>query len=229
MLQVLQKGVYSNLKFDGRSSTGNRYYTGLMRMEFAGFHGDEKKIYILEPSKQFTSLYRHDPTYIILNSIPIGQASIEIKKAVIQHIAYFEVGIQMTIPIILEPLPGGKANYGETKHKIRLHPRTRKVIRVEGVEKITIHPYSYNMERSQYYDIYLNLAHEKHHAENTNHFIGKTVDLNGEIEERTKIYSEYHAYKAVSEHHYFKYASADYQSHVYDQFDIYERQFSLRR
>lgn len=229
MLQSLQKkrgplkGVSSKVRFDGRQSTGNRYYVGLIRMELAGFHGDEKIIYVLEPSKQFTSLYCHEPAYIISNSIPIGEASLEIKASVVRHIAYREVGISISIPILLEPLPKGEGHYGRTRHDIRYRHNTRKIFRVEGVINMIIHPYSTNMKRSQYYDIYLNLVHEKHHAENTSHFIGKTVNLNGEIEESARVYSEYHAYKAVLEHHYYKYASAEYQDHVHGQFDYYEK------
>lgn len=236
MLQLLQKrrqpikGISSKVQFDGRQSTGNRYYAGLIRMELVGLHGNEKQIYVLDPSKMPPSIYTSsDPAYIISNSVLIGDAPLELKVSVIRHIAYYEVGINASIPILLEPLPGGENHYGRTRHDIRYNHNTRKIIRVEGVIAIIIHPYSVNMKRSHYYDIYLNLIHEKHHAENTNHFIGKKMGLNGEIEESVKIYSEYHAYKAVMEHHYFKYTSTDYQNHVYREFDRYERLLNQKR
>jgi hypothetical protein len=110
----------------------------------------------------------------------------------------------------LEPLPGGKDHYGRTTHNIRYRHNTRRIFRIEGVKEMIINPYSHNMKRSQYYDIYLNLIHEKHHAENSDHFIGAKVDENGNIEERAKNRSEYLAYKAVLEHHYFKYDNSRY-------------------
>jgi len=229
MLQLLQKkqpikGTSSKVRFDGRQSTGNRYYTGLIRMELAGLHGDEKQIYVLDPSKMYLSVHKFsDPAYIISNSVLIGGASLGLKAAVIRHIAYREVGISISIPILLESLPGGEKHYGRTRHNFRYNYYTRKIIRVEGVLSMIIHPYSVNMKRSHYYDIYLNLVHEKHHAENTNHFIGKKIEQNGEVEESAKIYSEYLAYTAVLEHHYYKYASAQYQDHVHKQFDYYEK------
>ncbi len=225
MLQLKQplKGIPSNVRFDGKYSTGNRYYAGLIRMELVGLHGEEKQIYILNPVKTPLSIHHSDPAYIISNSMLIGNAPLELKADVIRHIAYHEVGVSTSIPILLKPLPNGEGHYGRTRHKVRYHPDTRKIFRVEGVINMIIHPYSYNMKRSQYYDIYLNLVHEKYHAENTEHLIGKTVNLAGEIEKSDQIYSEYHAYKAVLKHHYYKYASAEYQKHVDYEFIRYEK------
>jgi hypothetical protein len=71
MLQLLQKKspsrkrISSKVKFDGRQSTGNRYYVGLIRMELAGLHGEEKLIYVLDPAKTPLSIQKHsDPVYV---------------------------------------------------------------------------------------------------------------------------------------------------------------------
>ena len=200
MLQLRQRAVSGSVRFDGRQTNGNRYYIyeGLCNSKLAGYYGIEKMLYIFDSTKIPFHITQksYDPAYIISNSIPISYASIGTKTAIIKLIAYFEVGINLSIPIVLEELPGGEGHFGRT--------------RIIGgfVEKIIIHPTSKLMKRSQYYDIYLNLVHEKHHADTP--------------EDASTPESEYYAYKEVRFHHFFKYASDFYQEHVDKQLTKYE-------
>jgi hypothetical protein len=66
---------------------------------------------------------------------------------------------------------------------------------------LIFNPYSDNVMRGNYFDIYLNLIHEKNHVdtpENTN----------------DKMQSEYEAYEEVLLHPYYKYASNEYKRNV---------------
>lgn len=230
MQQILRREIRDNLKFDGSPTTGNRYYTGFtyFNMECAGFHGSDKMIYVLEDADYHMAKIRNclNPAYIINHSVPIAKASLFAKMAVIQWIAYFEVGVSRSIPVVLEPLSTKKI-YGETSITVVRKSRDDRFgkkgdfIRAT-VHKITIHPYSDNMDRSQYYDIYLNLVHEKHHADTPEDAIStEQIRLLGLTGDSAK--SEYEAYNHVRSHDYYKYASEFYQEHVENELDKYER------
>jgi hypothetical protein len=125
------------------------------------------------------------------------------------------VRIPTSVPIILEDLPGGKQHYGRARiEKTTITGRTRYIgtetrYRILG---IIINPNSEIMKRGNYYDIYLNLVHEKHHTD--------TPEDGGTDN------SEYEAYKEVCFHHYFKYASNSYQEHIEREFARYELRIS---
>ena len=164
-------------------------------------------------------LFRSD---IISNAVPIGEASLQTKKAVLWRIAYFEVGIPHTVPILLDDSMTEKSAYAVTNvnkntltdkdiYKYTKITKSEKVTITYSIKNLIINPNSAIIKRGNYFDIYLNLVHEKQHMDTP------------EDSETDKSNSEYEAYKEALNHHYFMFASDPYRNHVIKEFNIYKK------
>lgn len=221
------------LRFVKGKLKGNRYFTDTLLEPYLGVYGDGDKIYIFEQYMNHKKFHRDHPPmkgplktknecnyrppyfhpsgphtgdYITRNSVPIYYASLYAKKIVLDYIGE-EIGIR--VPIILDESFEEK-KYGHADISF-IKYRGGRVSDAKG-ELIRVNPYSINFKRGNYFDIYLNLIHEKHHIDTPEDFMDEPQ-------------SELEAYDAVISHHLFKYASGDFQKHIYKRYDDYKIEY----
>lgn len=105
----------SKLNLYGSPIHGNRYYAAGMPVKFLGYHGRGRILYVLAPPQLYKARNGifYDPASVIQNSVPIGKASLATQAAVIRHIAYQEVDVRWSLPVMVGPLASPK-EYGNT-------------------------------------------------------------------------------------------------------------------
>ncbi|HCC52763.1 MAG TPA: hypothetical protein DEQ30_12515 [Porphyromonadaceae bacterium] len=213
------------VSFSTIQERGNRYFTDIRTKPYLGVHGFGDNIYVFEQYMNHKHINGDHPPmrglskesycgrpfsygylsglpnddYIIANAVPFFCASLYAKKLVIEYMARI---INIRLPIIMDE---------------NRDPRSYAATRIVGnrPNKLVFNPYSDNIKRGNYFDIYLNLVHEKNHIESP----GDAYDT---------VESEYDAYEEVFLHRYFKYASPEYQRHVNMQLSIYANELRKR-